>query len=290
MLKETSGKPSAIDEEDVIDQPEDINVPDETLPEDKKVIDIDEEEATAKDFKNIDQKAFAAMRKEATEAKRERDALSKRIQEYEKNRNTPAPQVAPPINNINPNREVIGGIPVPETKEEWDALARRDWQAAVDLRSIISARKVRDEHVKTERATQALNESKEKVIQKHPELNDINTEKSKIFLNILDRNPEYLTMSKGPILAMRDMEDEMEALGYSKEQIFETKKIANVNEATRINRGALTSGGRMVEKSNGRTVQLSKDDLEFCKNMGLDPVDYAKERLNREGKSKGAQL
>jgi hypothetical protein len=45
----------------------------------------------------------------------------------------------------------------------------------------------------------------------------------------------------------------------------------------------------MPEKS-GRTVQLSKEDLEFCKDQGIDPKDYARERLQLETNRKGAQL
>jgi hypothetical protein len=85
------------------------------------------------------------------------------------------------------------------------------------------------------------------------------------------------------------MEEEMEARGYTREQIFDSKQAAARNEATRVNRGALTSGGRMPA-AQGRTVQLSKDDLEFCKTQGLDPKDYAKEKLALDTNRRGAQL
>ncbi len=272
------------------DLQEDIVVPDDDkTPIEKKVVDLDEEEENDKEFKKLDNVAFAKIRKEAADAKKALAERDKKIKEYETRQAAPVQRREEPVVKDTRQRQMIGGHVVPETREEWDALARKDWQAAVDLRAIISARNVRDEHVKQENATRSLNESKDKVIQKHPELSDVSTEKSKIFLNILDRNPEYLTMSKGPILAMRDMEDEMEALGYTKEQIFDSKKVATQNESTRVNRGSLTAGGRMAEKPGGRTVTLSKDDLEMCKAMGLDPKDYAKEKLNRET-PKGAQL
>lgn len=276
---------------DVLDDVEEIEVPADDAAPAEKVIDVDEEQQNDDEFKKLDNKAFAAMRKEAADAKKERDDLRRKVSDYEKK---PAPQPTPapaPVNTADPNRrrETIGGITVPETKAEWDALARTDWQAAVDLRSIINARKVADEVRQVEKTSRSLDESKNKVLQRHPELADRNTEKGKIYMNILDKNPEYLTMTKGPILAMRDMEDEMEALGYTKEQIFDTKKAANQDEATRVNRGALTAGGRMPQKT-GRTVQLSKDDMEFCKTQGIDPVDYAKQKLELENNRKGAQL
>lgn len=282
-------KPDDAAKPDLIDDLEDIIVPDDddTAPADKD-IDLDAEDTNDKEFKKLDNKAFAALRKEAADKKKENDDLRKKIDTYEKQKATPA-AAAPVVRDPNIRREVIGGIEVPATKEEWDALARKDWQSAVDLRSIISARKVQEEVKRVDSATRSLDESKNKVIQRHPELNDVSTDKSKIYLNILERNPEYLTMSKGPILAMRDMEDEMEAQGYTKEQIFDAKKVSTQNEATRVNRGALTSGGRMPEKS-ARTVQLSKDDMEFCKTQGIDPIDYAKQRLELENNKKGAQL
>lgn len=281
-----NAKPDVLDEDEL---QEDIIVPDDDkTPIEKKVVDLDEEDENDKEFKKLDNAAFAKMRKEAADAKKTLAERDKKIKEYETRQAAPVRREEPVVKDTR-QRQMIGGIAVPETKEEWDALARKDWQAAVDLRSIISARNVRDEHVKQEAATRSLNESKDKVIQKHPELADVNSDKGQIFMKILDRNPEYLTMSKGPILAMRDMEDEMESLGYTKEQIFETKKAATQNESTRVNRGSLTAGGRMADKPGGRTVTLSKDDLEMCKSMGLDPKDYAKEKLNRET-PKGAQL
>jgi hypothetical protein len=124
------------------------------------------------------------------------------------------------------------------------------------------------------------------VLAKHPELADASSEKGKIFLSILDRNPDYLKMSKGPLFAMREMEEAMLEQGFTHEQIFDSKKAIARTEATRVNRAALTSGGRMPA-AQGRTVQLSKDDLEMCKTMGLDPKDFAREKLERDNK-KGA--
>jgi len=77
--------------------------------------------------------------------------------------------------------------------------------------------------------------------------------------------------------------------GFTPEQIFDSKTANARTEETRVNRGALTGSGRMPEK-NGRTVSLSKDDLEFCKSQGIDPKDYARERLTLEANKRGAQL
>lgn len=274
--------------DELLDDAQDIDVPDDNeTPPAATDVDLDVEDQNDDAFKKLDNKAFAALRKEAADRKKEAEDLRRQVADYEKKKVAPVPVVQP--QDPNRRREVIGGVTVPETKEEWDALARRDWQTAVDLRSIISARKVQEEVKRVDTATRSLDESKNRVLQRHPELADSTTDKGKIYLNILERNPEYLTMSKGPILAMRDMEDEMEAQGFTKEQIFDATKVNTQKEAQRVSRGALTSAGRMPEKS-GRTVQLSKDDMEFCKTQGIDPVDYAKQRLELENNKRGAQL
>jgi hypothetical protein len=271
---------------------EDVVVPEEEAdPAAPKVVDLDEEEEAEKEFKGLDNKAFAAMRKEAAEAKREREELRKKVQEYEKRaQQTPAytPPAAPPAYPTAP-RPTYNGVPIPQSRQEWDALARQDWKLAVDMSNHVASQRAIQEYETQRRASVALEESKQRVLQKHPELGDVNSEKSKIFLQILDRNPEYLTMNKGPVLAMRDMEDEMERLGFTREQIFESKKVTAQQEAARASRAALTGGGRMPEKQ-GRTVQLSKDDIEFCTSQGLDPEEYAKQKLELENARKGAQL
>lgn len=267
---------------------QDIDVPDgDADVAAPKEINLDEEEANEAAYKKLDNRAFAAMRKEAADAKRERDEFKRKIAEYEAR---PAAPTAPVYQPQAPGRqrEVIGGVQVPETKAEWDALARQDWQLAVELKSTIKAREIQQEFAQTSKNTSVLEETKAKVLAKHPELDrpTHETEKGKIFQEVLDRNPEYLRMSKGPLFAMREMEEIMLERGYTPEQIFDNKKVVARNEATRVSRAALTTGGK-TPAANNRTVQLSKDDLEFCTSQGLDPKDYAREKLNLENNKRG---
>jgi len=286
MVKDPKDPAQPVVDDEVVDPGEEIELPDEGKPADKQVVDLDAVEEDEKAFSKLDNAAFAAMRKEAADAKKQKAELEKRVKEYEAQLAAPKPVAAPePVGR----REMIGGVPVPQTKAEWDALARQDWQTAVDLRSIIKSREVQAETRKVETYTKTMEEAKQRVLDRHPELADATTEKGRIYLEILEKNPEYLTMAKGPVLAMRDMEDEMEARGFSQDQIHITKRVLTQNEAARVSRGALTGAGRMPEKTS-RTVTLSKDDLEFCKTQGLDPKEYAKEKLENEARMKGAQL
>ena len=285
-MPDPNDKPDPLDED--LESQTQVDVPDDTAAK-PQTIDLDEEDAVEKEMKSLDNKAFAAMRKEATDLKRQNAEMQQRMQEYEARARQPqqAPAYVPPQQHV--QREMIGGVPVPQNKAEWDALARQDWQTAVDLRSIISARNVQAEVRRVDHSTRQMEESKQRVLSRHPELNDASTEKGQIYLSVLDKNPEYLTMSKGPILAMRDMEEEMEARGFTREQIFDSKQTVVRGEAQRVSRTSLTAGGRMPEKQN-RTVTLSKSELEFCEAQGLDPKRFAAKKLEQEQRSKGAQL
>jgi hypothetical protein len=247
-----------------------------------QTLDLDQVEDDEKEFKRLDPKAFAAMRREKDEYKRKAAELEKKYKEFSSRPVQAAPQYTPAPTQP---RESINGVPVPQTKEEWDNLARQDWQLAVDMRSIINSRRITAEAKSAQEGLKTLEDAKQKVLDKYPDLGDVSSEKSQIYLRILDRHPEYLTLPKGPIYAMRDMEDEMESLGM----LSDKKSSKTQTEAVRTSRAALTAPGKFVEKA-GRTVTLTKDELEFCEGQGLDPKEFAKKKHEQEMLKKGAQL
>jgi hypothetical protein len=267
-----------------------ITVADEEPPAEGQTLDLDEEEATAKEFKALDNKAFAAMRKSLAEERRAKQEMEKRMAELEQKVATPVRAEAPAQYVPSRPRQMINGVAVPETREEWDALARKDWKLAVDMAAITSAQTVNQQVTKQQEANRMLEESKQEVISKHPELDDANSVKGRIFLQVLEKNPHYVNLPEGPILAMYKMEKIMKEQGMTNDQIYGVSSAAVAQrEATRVSRASLTGAGRMPEKQ-GRTVTLSKDDLEFCKVQGLDPKEYAKSKLDLEAAKKGAQL
>lgn len=281
-------KPQPVQQAD--DESQEVEVLDDVVDsQDPVTIDPVEEDKTAAEFKQLDNKAFAAMRKEASDAKKALAEREKKIAELEARANQPV-QAAPQAPAPNPNRRMISGVVVPETREEWDALARKDWQLAVDMRSIMNTQRLQEEAKRSERSMSTLEESKQEALEAHPELNDPTTEKARIFSAILQRNPEYAQLPEGPIIVMHKMEREMRKQGFTEAEIRGGSPAkAAPADTTRVSRAALTAGGRMPEKQ-GRTVTLSKEDLEFCKSHDLDPKEYAKEKLAQESRSKGAQL
>lgn len=264
--------------DDVIDDDDDITIEleddeDEDLEDDDDVdIDIEEEnEKTAREEKERN-KAFASMRIENKELKERQATLEAQVQGMSAK---PTPTPGP----------VDDGIP--KTDEEWDALADKDWKRAVDLRSNMNAQHVIAANNQVRESTNTLEKNKARVIERHPELNDNNSEKSQIFLNILNTNPDYVNHPNGPIYAMRDMEDHMETvLGYKRSDIVSAEKKGAQRESQRQHRIVLNKGSGKTPGSGAKTVTLTKDESEFCKIQGIDPKEYAKtkKRLSKSGK------
>ena len=140
---------------------------DEEDESDELEVDLDEVDDTDEDKKRKDNKAFAAMRIENKRLKEENERLSVKPDPIIE------PEPAPDPNDVSN-----------WTEKQWDELAEKDWKQAVDLRSQMNAKNVMQEQTKIEKSNKVLVDSKQKVLTRHPELNDVNSEKSKIFKQI----------------------------------------------------------------------------------------------------------
>jgi hypothetical protein len=252
-------------DEEVVE--EEVTIEDDVSSEDDVGEEIDIEDVDDKRLREEKErnKAFASMRVENKQLQEKLNQVQEQLSKIAR----PEPETKEQSNS---------GFPT--TDEEWDALADKDWKKAVDLRANMNAQRVLAESKRTSEAQTVLEKSKQTVLIRHPELNDNNSEKAKIFLNILNENPDYINHPKGPIYAMRDMEDYMEnTLGYKREDIAK-------RESERQNRIVLNQGGGKTIPSNKNTVTLTKDEAEFCKLQGIDPKEFAKTKLklNKSGK------
>lgn len=228
-------------------------------------IDLDDEDdvEAAKRAERDRNKAFAAMRIENKQLKESVDNLSQQVQGISK----PAPVQRPAPTGL------------PQTDAEWDDLAEKDWKKAVDLRSIQNAQNIVQQQKAAASAMSTLEKSKQRVLALHPEIDDDNSEKAKIFKNIINENPDYLNLPKGPLYAMRDMEDYMEnELGYKRSEIRNAEDKGAKREASRQNRIILNKGSGRVNAGSKNTVVLSRDELEFCKFQEIDPKEYARNK------------
>jgi len=263
-------------EDDVIEDEDDIEIELEgdegDEGEDDLEVDIEEANEKAAREEKERNKAFASMRIENKELKEAQARLEAQVQGMSAR---PAPKADP----------VADGIP--KTDAEWDALAEKDWKKAVDLRSNMNAQHVIATNNQVVQNTNALEKAKARVLERHPELGDTATEKSKIFLQILSNNPDYVNHPNGPIYAMRDMEDHMETvLGYKREDIVTAEKNGAQRESQRQHRIVLNRGSGKAPGAGENKVTLTKDESEFCKIQGIDPKEYAKtkKRLSKSGK------
>ena len=267
------GEVDIVDDKKTDDDDTDIVIDgDEDDLEDKNdddiILDDDDDDKDTDDDIRARNKAFASMRVENKD-------LKNRIERLE---NAPAPPPQPKY----PDPVVNDGVP--KTESEWDDLAEKDWKKAVDLRSTINANNIIQTQKQETKYERTLNESKQRVIAVHPELNDNASEKTKIFTQILNENPEYVNNPKGPIYAMRDMEDYMETtLGYKRKDIISAEKKGASRESERQNRIVLNKGGKANKDTKGKIV-ISKDEMDFCKFNDIDPKTYAKNRKKLSAK------
>ena len=248
-------------------------------------LEIDLDEGNEEEEESPADKKFAEMRIENKELRNTVDALKQTVESLQSSYTAPrsAPQADIPSNNDPRNW----------TEEQWDSLAKADWKRAVDLRSALQAEDKLREQATTSEFTRVQEESKSKVLARHPELNDPNSEKAKIYRNIVTANPEYTVQKKGPLSAMYEMEDYMEKhMGYKRDEIVKAERTAREEEAARHSRVALTSTqGRHSVDSGGSKITLTKDEVDFCELQGIDPKTYAanKKKLASSGRG-GIQL
>ena len=247
---------------------------------DEGEIEIDPDDKSGDAEKRKSNYKFAKRRVEDKE-KKERQELRDQISSLsdtvgQLSQNMQA-QRLPVVENETPD------VGVPKTPEEWDALAEKDWRKAVDLRSETNARRIIKEAQTFSSNEKNLLESKQRVLARHPELNDNNSEKSKIFLQICQDNPDYLANSRGPVYAMRDMEDRMEMMGYKKEEIVSAEKAGAKRESDRLNRIALGSNKAREISSDTSKVVITADEMEFCKYHDIDPKEFARNKKRLSG-------
>jgi len=160
--------------------------------------------------------------------------------------------------------------PVSSTVDE-DELVQRDWKAGVEkvaervVERVIHAKTTQtQEQLESQRINQILEESKRKVMEKHKELGDPNSEKTKEFLRVLEENPDFKTNPRGPILAAYEMENRLKA--HDKIDLGETKVKEVRSRAATVPQG--------TPASNRSSYSLSKSDLDFCRLNNINPENY----------------
>lgn len=168
--------------------------------------------------------------------------------------------------------------------DEYDQMLQKDWKGTVYKMAeekFQELRRKENEQLKIQaeelKRKEILEKNKQKVIQKHPDINDPSSEKSRLFQEVIDENPDYISDPFGPVLAMRDMEDRLRDRGIIDEPIAKAVE-KEVNRMSRA-QGSMIPSSR--SSSNTNKIILSKEDREFCDLNGIKYEKYAKIKQSR---------
>jgi len=164
-------------------------------------------------------------------------------------------------------------------KDPYDEMVEKDWKQAV--RTLAREEAQAERRIQIQQDYQAkleqqkvtlLEQSKQKVLAKYPDINDQDSEIAKKYMRILNQNQDYLRNDRGPILAMRDMEDELRDEG----RLDEVSRKAVEKE---VNRQVRTGATTLPKPSNGagspNKISLTREQKELCDNHNMRYEDYA---------------
>lgn len=167
----------------------------------------------------------------------------------------------------------------PEAKpDELDDIVQKDWKLGVRkvAEQLLSERDQKSQEVTEAQITASLLEqSKSKVMAKHPELSDPESTKTKEFLKVLEENPDFKSNPRGPLLAAYEMEQRIN--GHGNVDSRETK----VDKTTRA-RATSVPAGTSANQRQGYT--LSKSDMDFCRLNGINPENYKRYKGQSEAR------
>lgn len=179
--------------------------------------------------------------------------------------------------SANPNP---GPVVNPADQDEYDKLVEKDWKAAVRKLAQEEAASLRQKEREEEARRQmeakqltALEQSKKTVLDRYPDLKDETSEVAQKFKEVVAKHPEYISNEYGPILAMREMEEELRSEG--KLDNF-SKKVVDKEVERRARTGA-TSIPKGAAPSSGKTT-LTPEERRFCEFNGIKYETYLKNK------------
>ena len=177
----------------------------------------------------------------------------------------------------------------PNSVDPDDALLERDpkaWarkQARVEFDSAMAEReRITSQERSAIESRTRLEGSKKAVIDKYPDIMDNSTEIASRYTKVINEHPEYLQNDYGPVLAMRDMEEELRKEG----RLDEFSKKAVDTEVQRQRRADATGSTKTSTVGKvTKTVTLSSEQKAVADKLGVKYETYAKmlERQPKEG-------
>lgn len=176
---------------------------------------------------------------------------------------------------INAKLEKMAPKPISTGEPDLDDMVQTDWKGAVErvAERLLEKRQAKEAaETESQRTSRILEESKAKVFEKHSELADPNSTKTREFLKVIDENPDFKTNPRGPILAMYEMETRLKGDG---------KLEVGENKVSRAKATSVPSGVPAASKG----YSLTKQDMDFCRLNGINPENYKKLKGQREARA-----
>ena len=147
--------------------------------------------------------------------------------------------------------------------------------------------RVEERRQMAESYTRALNESSEMAYEEIPALKDETSEEYATFMSLLDQNPEWRNSPVGPMKIVRKMKKLAQESGNDFVSRVEARGASEErNRQARIASQPL-SGGRTTEKP--KSVVLTKDQLQYCRDNNIKPEEFAKYTISL-GKGEGVSV
>ena len=248
------------------------------IPEETLEVPIDEEgNPKSEEYKKKDEEAARVQREEQSKKnaesaqrridqekrrlKQENETLAKRLADLEKKTNTPLNSfgaVQPDVKSNSYWEKRLAENPVEALREHYRYERQQEREAE---------ERIAQQQQMVEGYSKAVQESTEMAYEEIPALKDESSDEYVTFMGILEQHPEWRQSPMGPMKVVREMKK------LAREQGVETKDNTERVRQARIANQPL-SGVRTADKP--RSVILTREQLQHCRENNIKPEDYAK--------------
>lgn len=174
----------------------------------------------------------------------------------------------------------------PKDLDELDKIAEQDWKKAVKIlgkevaqETYLELRKQEEELRRQQNQTSTLEQSKQRVLDKYPMIEDDSSDESRTFREVLSEDPNVLQNPYGPEIAMYRMEAKLGKA--TKQNVAPSPQIrAEATRLARANAGGLPSGRPSTNKGN---LEPTKEQKLVAARMGIPVEQYVKVARALEG-------
>lgn len=185
-----------------------------------------------------------------------------------------------------------------DSKDEIDQLAEKDWKLGVTklTEKVIEQResKLREE-MEARSREQRLELSRQKVVQRYPNVEDPNAEEGRLYRESMNEmaaeDPSIYQNVYGPVLVMNRMEEKLQSMGKVPNVYRPQVEQEIASETARRQRIGAASLPASRPSGNENYVILSAEEQQICKENGIPFEVYARNKnLTAEQRREGVSV